>query len=85
MRVQRQGADRLFWLPLLTTHALQAGWYTHTYPEVMLKALNFAQEGALCMPDKAPVYRQLDFNSASNLYADAEEVSLSGLGTASVG
>lgn len=49
----------------------------HTYPEVMFKATNFTTSSQNCMADKAPIERHLDFNSASNLYADAEEVSTS--------
>jgi len=53
----------------------QAGWKTHTYPEVMFRALNYTAKGRTCLPDKPPSSRNLDFNSASNLYADAEAVS----------
>ena len=53
----------------------QAGWKMHTYPEVMFRAVNYTTKGKICLPDKPPSSRELDFNSASNLYADAEGVS----------
>ena len=49
----------------------------HTYPEVMFRASNYSSKGHSCLPDRPPTTRALDFNSASNLYADAEEVGTS--------
>ena len=46
----------------------------HTYPTAMFRLNNFTTEGYSCMADKAPTDRHLTFNSASNLYANAEEV-----------
>ena len=46
----------------------------HNYPEVMFRAVNFSTEGQACMADKPPTDRRLTFNSASNLYSDAEAV-----------
>ena len=54
--------------------AVQAGWQMHNYPEVMFRAVNFSTEGQACMADKPPTDRRLTFNSASNLYSDAEAV-----------
>lgn len=56
--------------------SLQAGWRTHTYPEVMFRAVSYSDKGHSCLPERPPATRELDFNRASNLYADAEEVRL---------
>lgn len=53
---------------------MQAGWYMHSYPACMFKALNYTARGTMCVPDRPPAERHLDFNSASNLYGDAQEV-----------
>lgn len=47
----------------------------HTYPEIVFKVKKYLVEGHSCLPDKPPLDRQLDFNAASNLYSDAEQVS----------
>ena len=46
----------------------------HTYPEVLFRVNSYTMQGHSCLPDKPPLDRQLDFNAASNLFSDAEQV-----------
>ena len=62
-------------LSVFSVRALQSGWRTHTYPEVLFRVTSYLMEGHSCLPDKPPMDRQLDFNSVSNLYSDAEQAS----------